>query len=212
MEIAGVSYTPEKVKDMAGALLNERKTLSSRLDSLNQAKVSLGKTVSVLQQKQDDYKAVLGKLENQVSEIDAKMVAAKAMQEASASIGESEASLATNVSNLEGKVRELLADVTSTVLSENEKWDEAKATKVIDGIELRPQRSRALPPRLLRSTRSRRRNDWTVSSWSVTPCQTSRRRTLTLIAPRWRDRHLLFPIHSMGQVGISRSEGRAKDR
>jgi chromosome segregation ATPase len=135
VEIASVSYTPEKVKEMAGALLNERKTLASRLDSLNQAKASLGKTVSVLQQRQDDYKAALGKLENQVSEIDAKMIAAKAMQEASASMGESEASLATNVSNLEGKVRDLLADVTSTVLSENEKWDEARATKEIDGVD-----------------------------------------------------------------------------
>ncbi len=135
VEIASVSYTPEKVKEMAGALLNERKTLSSRLDSLSQAKSSLGKTVSVLQQRQDDYKLALGKLENQVSEIDAKMIAAKAMQEASASMGESETSLATNVSNLEGKVRDLLADVTSTVLSENEKWDEAKATKEIDGVD-----------------------------------------------------------------------------
>ena len=135
VEIAGVSYTPEKVGDMAGALLNERKTLSSRLDSLTQGKSSLSKVISVLQHKQDEYKAALGKLETKVSEIDAKMIAAKAMQEASASMGESETSLATNVSNLENKVNDLLADVTTSIRSENEKWDEAKTMKEIDGVD-----------------------------------------------------------------------------
>ena len=135
VEIAGVSYTPDKVSEMAGALIEERKTLSGRLDGLNQAKASLGKTVSVLQQKQDQYRAALAKLESQVAEIDAKMTAAKAMQEASASMGDSEASLATNVSNLEEKVRDLMADVTATVLNENEKWDEAKATKEINKVD-----------------------------------------------------------------------------
>ena len=126
---------------------------SSRLDSLNQAKGSLAKTVLVLQQKQDDYKGVLGKLENQVAEIDANMIAAKAMQEAKVLMGENEASLATNVSNLEEKVRDLMADVKSTVLSENEKWDEAKATKEIDGVDATLSKIEGRPPRLLRSTR-----------------------------------------------------------
>jgi len=134
-EIAGVTYTPEKINEMAGTLIEERKTVTSRLESLDQGKTSLSKTVSVLQQKQDQYKSALTKLENQVAEIDAKMIAAKAMQEASASMGEGEATLATNVSKLEGNVRDLMADVTTAILSENEKWDEAKATKDIDGVD-----------------------------------------------------------------------------
>ena len=50
-------------------------------------------------------------------------------------MGESETSLATNVSNLENKVNDLLADVTTSIRSENEKWDEAKTMKEIDGVD-----------------------------------------------------------------------------
>jgi len=134
-EIAGTSYTPEKLTDLANKLLQERKTRSVTADGLQQAKAALAKTVSVLLERQEKYKADMARLEGQLVEIDAKMVAAKAMKEASASMGESDLSMENNVANLETKVKDLFVDVEVALRSENEKWDQAATVKQIDSVD-----------------------------------------------------------------------------
>lgn len=135
VEIAGTSYSPEKLQEMAAKMLNERKTRVATLDGLQQARSALEKTVATLQDKEDKYKASLTRLEGQVAEIDAKMIAAKAMKEASVSMGDSDQSLSGNVTNLEAKIKDLFVDVEVAIRSEGEKWDQAATAKQIDTVD-----------------------------------------------------------------------------
>ena len=134
-ELAGTTYRPEQIQEMATKLLDERKARSTTLDGLKQVKTSLEKTVAILQERQDKFKSDLARMEGQLAEIDAKMVAAKAMKDASAAMGESGQSMESSVADLDKKIKDLFVDVEVTVRGEGEKWDQAATTKQIDSVD-----------------------------------------------------------------------------
>jgi hypothetical protein len=63
------------------------------------------------------------------------MVAAKAMKEASASMGEGDASMAANLDQLEQKIAGLSADVRVQLQGEEEKFQVNKADKAISDVD-----------------------------------------------------------------------------
>lgn len=135
VEIAGAQYPTQKLQEMANRLLDERKSRSALVDGLGQARSSLEKTVSLLESKQDKFQTILTRLQGQVAEIDAKILAAKAMKDASASMGDSDQTLADSVANLETKIKDLFTDVEVAVRTEGEKWDLTSAARQIDSVD-----------------------------------------------------------------------------
>ena len=135
VEIAGTQYSQQKLQEMANRLLDERRSRSAMLDGLGQARATLGKTVSILESKQEKFQAALSRLQGQVAEIDAKMIAAKAMKDASVSMGDSDQTLADSVANLETKVKDLFTDVEVAIRCEGEKWDHAGTARQIDLVD-----------------------------------------------------------------------------
>ena len=67
--------------------------------------------MATLAKQQQALETRLTSLQGQVAKLDAEMAAAKAMKEASASMGDKDATLAANLDNLEEKVACLSGDV-----------------------------------------------------------------------------------------------------
>ncbi len=134
-EIGGMSYSADELKVMADKVLTARKELVSQIGGYEQSQASLEKVVDSLDRKQTEYQRRLTSLESQIAEIDSKAIALKAMQDASAAMGESDKTLAANIDGLEDKVNDLYADVESELLSEDEKWNETEATAEIDAVD-----------------------------------------------------------------------------
>ena len=135
IEIAGKSYAPQEIQQMAQRVLKQRKRYAAQQNDFRRSQSSLQKVVTTLDQKRDEYIQRLCRLESQVAEIDSKTIALKAMKDASQAMGESEESLAGNVEQLEDNVNQLFADVESELLAEGERWDESSTDDEIDCID-----------------------------------------------------------------------------
>src|SRR5690606_33335877 len=83
VEIGGKTYSVEDLKKMAGEIIEARKGHASQVAAFEQSQAELKKVVAVLEKNQREYEAQLSRLEGQVAQIDAQMVAVKAMREAS---------------------------------------------------------------------------------------------------------------------------------
>lgn len=125
VDIAGKTYRPQELKQMAGRVLNARKDYVAQRDGLMEAEQSLQNVVSTLERKQQGYEQRLFRLEGQIAEIDAKRIALKAMKDASTAMDKSEENLARNVDQLEDQVLDLFADVQAELWVEDEKWNAA---------------------------------------------------------------------------------------
>jgi len=110
---------------MAGRVLDARKDYVAQRDGLREAKQSLQNVVSTLERKQQGFEQRLFRLEGQITEIDAKRIALKSMQDASVVMVENEENLARNVDQLEDQVLDLFADVQAELWAEDEKWNAA---------------------------------------------------------------------------------------
>ena len=133
--LRGKTYSPEELKAMADKVLRARKELVAQVEGFQKSQASLQKVVDSLGRKQGEYQQRLSRLESQIAEIDSKSIALKAMQDASAAMGESDKTLAANIDGLEEKVNDLYADVEASLLSEDEKWNETEATAQIDAVD-----------------------------------------------------------------------------
>jgi predicted nucleic acid-binding Zn-ribbon protein len=125
VDIAGKTYGPQELKQMADRVLKARKDYVAQRDGLMEAQHSLQNVVSTLERKQEGYEQRLFRLEGQIAEIDAKRIALKSMQDASAVIVENQENLARNVDQLEDQVLDLFADVQAELWVEDEKWNAA---------------------------------------------------------------------------------------
>ncbi len=134
-EVGGRTYSSDELKAMGDKVLLARKELVAQLGGFQQSQASLQKVVDSLDRKQTEYQRRLTSLESQIAEIDSKSIALKAMQDASAAMGESDKTLAANIDGLEDKVNDLYADVEAELLGEDEKWNESEVTAEIDSVD-----------------------------------------------------------------------------
>ena len=135
VEIAGKSYAPSEIKETAEKILKERKQLSDKANRMKTVETSLEQTASALEKQQNSYQQKLQTLEAQVAQIDAQSMALKAKQEAAAAMGNADQSLSASVDGLQEKVNNLLAETKADLQTEDEKWNEAAATKEIDSLD-----------------------------------------------------------------------------
>lgn len=133
-DIAGKTYSVADLKEMAGKVIVARKEAEKQVEGFKTARNAMQKVTTDLSKLQQSLEARLTRLQGQVVTLDAEMAAAKAMKEASASMGDKDATLAANLDGLEEKVAVLSADVKGELRGESEKWSEVKADKADKAI------------------------------------------------------------------------------
>lgn len=133
-EIAGKTYSAAELKDMASKVLAARKAAADEVAGFDKSKAMLAKVVTTLDRKLTEYESTKVRLESQLAEIDANTLALKAMQDASASMGNSEVTFDANLVALEDKIADLTADVQVELAIEDDKWQEEEVAK-IDAVD-----------------------------------------------------------------------------
>ena len=105
------------------------------LEGLRQAHNSMDNVVSTLEAKQDRFNSHLTHFQNQLTEISAKTIAAKAMKEAAGLMGDGDQSLETNVKALDAKIQDLLVEVEVAIRDGDEKWDPTATARGIGSVD-----------------------------------------------------------------------------
>lgn len=133
-DIAGKTYSPSELKEMAEQVIKSRTDALVEVAGYEKSTASLQKVITSLKAKRQQYEGRISQFESTLAEIDSQSIALKAMQEASAQLGDSELSLLENVDQLEDTINDLFADVQVGILSEDAKWDEASTNSEIDAV------------------------------------------------------------------------------
>ena len=136
VEIAGKTYSPAELKDMADRVMEARKACAGQLSGLHESQGRLQKVAATLERRQHDTEGRLAAIEGQLAVIDSNRIALTAMQQSAMALGESDGTLAKGLDKLQDKVNSLHADVEVDLRCEDEKWAETEsATKEIDSVE-----------------------------------------------------------------------------
>lgn len=134
VEVAGTTYSPSELKEMADRVLQARKVCGSQLDAFRQAGDRLTKVVGTLDRKQTEVQTRLTDIEGQVAVIDSNRIALTAMQKSAEAMGPNDGSLAKGLDHLQSKVNDLFADVEVELRVEDDKWA-ATASREIDSVD-----------------------------------------------------------------------------
>jgi phage shock protein A len=134
VEIAGKSYSPQELKELADRVLQARKACSGQVEAFHESQARLQKVVATLERKQHDAEGRLTQIEGQLTVIDSNRLALTALQQSAEAMGENDGSLTKGLDNLQGKVNGLFADVEIQLRCEDAKWADT-ATKEIDSVE-----------------------------------------------------------------------------
>jgi chromosome segregation ATPase len=133
-EIAGKTYTQAELNDMAKKLITQRGSYEKQMDSLKKSQTMLESRAAKIDEMVKSYSAQLDKLKTKISEIDANMVALKAMQETSG-VGGEDQTLAQSFGELEDKVDDLYASLETELRMEEAMFDEASLDEDISSVD-----------------------------------------------------------------------------
>jgi len=131
----GKSYTVEEQKKLAEELIDSREKAESEISSGKSSRDSMKKMVDNLVLQENKYKSKIQSLESEMSRMDTEIEAAKALKAASASMGDSNATLDENLKELEKKITNLKTNVKIVLTTEDGKWDSKKADTAISDSE-----------------------------------------------------------------------------
>ncbi len=134
-ELGGKTYSVDEITKMAAKVVEAHKSYESQIAANEESQVGLKKIVVDLEKRQRDLKEKITRLEASMTGIETQIAAAKAMKEASSSIGDSGATLDQNITKLEDKVADLMAEAKGELAVENEKWDAVALDKEIDSVD-----------------------------------------------------------------------------
>ncbi len=134
-DFAGKTYNVAQLNEMAGKVIQARKEAADQIKGFDAARANMQKVVATITRQQQDLESRLTKLQAANSKLDSEMAAAKAMKQASASMGDANASLSDNLDELEKKIAVLSGDVRAELQGESEKWSEAKTDKAINDVD-----------------------------------------------------------------------------
>ncbi len=134
-DFAGKTYTVAQLNEMAGKVIQARREADDQIKGFDAARANMQKVVATIAKQQQELESRIGKLQAANSKLDSEMAAAKAMKQASASMGDANASLSDNLDELEKKIAVLSADVRADLPGESEKWSDAKTDKAINDVD-----------------------------------------------------------------------------
>ena len=101
VEIAGKTYSPAELKDMADRVMEARKACAGQLAGLHESQGRLQKVASTLERRQHDSEGRLATIEGQLAVIDSNRIALTAMQQSASALGESDGTLAKSLDTLQ---------------------------------------------------------------------------------------------------------------
>lgn len=134
-DFGGKTYTVVELKDMAGKVINSRKECEDQVKGFESARQNIQNVVATISKQQQELEARITKLQAANSMLDAEMAAAKAMKQASSTMGDGSTTLTENLDELEKKLASLSADVRGELAGESEKWSPAGADKAINDVD-----------------------------------------------------------------------------
>jgi phage shock protein A len=134
-DIAGKSFSVADLNEMANKVIQARKDADSQIAGFKTARQNMQKLVADLTKTQHGFDARIANLQSQVAKLDAEMTAAKALKQASATMGDGTSTLASNLDDLEKKIATLAADVRGELQGEAARWSETKTDKSIDDVD-----------------------------------------------------------------------------
>jgi len=134
-DFGGKTYTVVELKDMAGKVINSRKECEDQVKGFETARQNMQNVVATISKQQQELEARITKLQATNSKLDAEMAAAKAMKQASSTMGDGTMSLMENLDELEKKLASLSADVQGELAGESEKWSPAGTDQAINDVD-----------------------------------------------------------------------------
>jgi chromosome segregation ATPase len=134
-EIAGKTYSVDELKGIGSKVIQARKDAENQINGFKTARENMQKLVASLNKSQQGYESKIANLQSQIAKLEAEMTAAKALKEASASMGDKDATLTGNLEELEKKIATLSTDVRVTLAGESEPWSVDKTDKAINDVD-----------------------------------------------------------------------------
>ena len=134
-DFGGKTYTVVELKDMAGKVISSRKECEDQVKGFETARQNMQNVVATISKQQQELEARITKLQATNSKLDAEMAAAKAMKQASSTMGDGTMSLMENLDELEAKLASLSADVQGELAGESEKWSSAGTDQAINDVD-----------------------------------------------------------------------------
>lgn len=134
-DFGGKTYSVDELKGIAGKVIQARKDSEGQIKGFDTARQSLQKVVTTFTNRQQELEVRISKLQSTNSKLDAEMAAAKAMKQASSTMGDGTMSLMENLDELENKLASLSADVQGELAGESEKWSPAGTDQAISDVD-----------------------------------------------------------------------------
>ena len=134
-DIAGKTYSVNDQKDMANKIIQARKDAENQIKGFKTARDNMQQVVATLGKQQQALEHRLTSLQSQLTKLDTELMAARAMKEASAAMGDKDTTLAANLDNLESKIASLAADVRVELQGETDKWSEVNTNRTINEVD-----------------------------------------------------------------------------
>lgn len=134
-DFGGKTYTVDELKDIAGKVIQTRKESEGQVKGFDTARQNLQNVVTTISNRQQELEGRIAKLQATNSKLDAEMAAAKAMKQASSTMGDGSVSLMENLDELENKLVSLGADIQGELAGESEKWSSAGTDTAINEVD-----------------------------------------------------------------------------
>ena len=131
VQIAGETYGPAQLEEMARRAATNRKKAFAEADSFAATKERLEKIVAMIQRREREGRDRLDILKTLLTEIDAKGVALKAIQEATRIAGQADV---LDFDAIERQVRDLEAEVDAELAFHEEMWREDEIDSVLNSL------------------------------------------------------------------------------
>ena len=134
-DFGGKTYTVDELKDMAGKVIQSRKECEDQVKGFESARLNMQNVVATISRQQQELEARITNLQAANSKLDAELAAAKAMKQASSTMGDGSATLTDNLDELESKLASLSADVQGELTGESEKWSPDGVDSAINDVD-----------------------------------------------------------------------------
>ena len=134
-DFGGKTYTVDELKDIAGKVIQTRKESEGQVKGFDTARQNLQNVVATISNRQQELEGRIAKLQATHSKLDAEMEAAKAMKQASSTMGDGSVPLMDNLDKLESKLASLSADIQGELAGESEKWSPAGVNNALSDLD-----------------------------------------------------------------------------
>jgi phage shock protein A len=134
-DIAGKTYSVAELKEMAGKVLQSRSEALDQIKGFDAARANMRNVVATITKQQQELEGRIAKFQAANTKLEAEMAAAKAMKQASASMGDAGSSLHDNLDELDKKIATLSADVKGELAVESERWTSPSTDRAINEVD-----------------------------------------------------------------------------